>query len=189
MSSRLTASALTRCRSRDTIVHVLHQVVGDAVVRVSSVTGVGLAELTNLIAATAVVMPHVNDLVPSAYVALQKDLDVWSGDLVAEDKPPVQSYADVQRHLLASPSGRAAALLSGGIPTALHCITSWCGVVVTSDGVVVLDPHWLADVLACVITVDPVKIAALSPEMRRGVLEHSPSALASVWPTYSTAIR
>ena len=52
----------------------------------------------------------------------------------------------------------------------------------TEDDTVILDPMWLADTLACVITADQDRLAVLPPDLvQRGLLPHDACTLSSVW--------
>ena len=152
----------------------------------SSVTGEGIDQFVQLIAATAMRLPHVNQIVPKSYVDLGSLLEGWSKELIAAGSPPVRtrtevdarikSNAELSRHLVQSdPHATTRALeflASGGVLVLAHNSTA-----------LILDPGWLADTLACVITVDPTRLLKLPPALlQRGMLRHTDNALAAVWP-------
>ena len=97
----------------------------------------------------------------------------------------VAASAALSRHL----SGQAV------INRALDFLASG-GVVVLAHNTaqsVILDPGWLADTLACVITMNPAQLARLPPALvHRGMLRHTQEALVAVWPEdkgYSGGLR
>ncbi len=129
-------------------------------------------------------MPHVNQTVPKAYVDLGSHLQAWARDLLDGSNLPVctrsevadriRSSTDLSRHL-GRPDivGRALDFLAAG------------GAVVPaqSNESVILDPWWLAGALACAISVDPARLAALpSALFQRGFLFQDSDTLAAVWP-------
>ncbi len=59
--------------------------------RLSSTTsgGEGIAEFVQLVAATAMGMPHVNQSIPASYVDLGVQLQTWACLLMSTDEPPV----------------------------------------------------------------------------------------------------
>jgi hypothetical protein len=69
------------------------------------------------------------------------------------------------------------------------------GMLVQAHGgtTVILDPSWLADTLACVISVDPGRLRDLPAALtQRGMLRHGDATLAAVWPDarrYTSALR
>ncbi len=171
------------------------QIVNTADIRLSSVTGNGVASFTQLIAAIAMDMPHVNQTVPKAYVDLGSSLETWSRELIAMDVPPVCTRTMVQERVAANPALSRHLPDQDVINRALDFLAAG-GVVVLAHNTaqsVILDPGWLADTLACVITMSPAQLERLPPALvHRGMLRHTPEALTAVWPEdkgYSGGLR
>ncbi len=175
--------------------HAHVQIKNNTDIRLSSVTGDGVASFTRLIASIALGMPHVNQTVPKAYVDLGSSLETWSRDLIAMDVPPVCTRTMVHERVAAS------AALSRHLPDqavinrALDFLAAGGVVVLAHNSAqsVILDPGWLADTLACVITMNPVQLERLPPALvHRGMLRHTLEALIAVWPEdkgYSGSLR
>ena len=75
------------------------QIVNDCVISVSSVTGENIPHLVQAIAEVAMSIPHVNDAVPSAYTAIDREMHLWASELVAGQKLPVRRVDEVRAHL------------------------------------------------------------------------------------------
>jgi hypothetical protein len=156
-------------------------------IRLSSVTGDGIDEFVQLVATTAMALPHVNQSVPMAYVDLGSHLEAWSRELIAEHEPPVRTRDEVLARVAATPLLASQFSDPSAIARALAFLTSGGVVVVAHDAVeqvLILDPGWLADTLACVVTLDPEHLLELPPALQqRGLLRHTQDALGGVWPT------
>ncbi len=154
-----------------------------AVLGVSSVTGSNMSALVNDIATVAMSLPHVNESVPWAYRDFGAALQALGRELRAVGKPPVCSLADVSQRI-GSCTTLGPRLPQDKQARALDFLASGGTVVLARDGsTVILDPGWLADTLACVITADPARLALLPPDLAEGgYLPHDPAALAAVWP-------
>jgi hypothetical protein len=152
--------------------------------RLSNVTGEGISPFIDLVASTAMGLPHVNQAIPQAYVDLGNSLEARSRELLAVGQPPVCTRAEVQERVTTN-SALSRHLHNQEITTrALEFLASG-GVVVLARNAsrsVILDPGWLADTLACVITMDPTRLSRLPPPLiQHGRLSHTPDALAAVW--------
>jgi hypothetical protein len=165
------------------------QIINTTDLRLSSTSpaGEGIADFAQLVAATAMDMPHVNQRIPKSYVDLGTDLQSWARQLLEVGKPPVSTRSDVFSR------AQESALLSrrltdlGVIHRALDFLAGGGAVVLARDGkTVILDPGWLADTLACAITADPARLSELPPALtQRGVLRYDAAhgtTLAAVWP-------
>jgi hypothetical protein len=164
----------------------MSQIVNTSELRLSSVTGEGISPFVDLVASTAIMrLPHVNQAIPQAYVDLGSSLEAWSRELLAVGQPPVCTRAMVHERVT-STAALSRYLYDQEITTrALKFLASGGVVVLASNAAqsVILDPGWLADTLACVITMDPTRLSRLSPVLiQQGRLSHTPEALAAVWP-------
>jgi hypothetical protein len=162
------------------------QIVNTTDLRLSSTTplGEGIAEFVQLVAATAMGMPHVKQCVPKSYVDLGVQLQTWARRLWSAQLPPVctrdEVFGRVKKNYLLSHRlvDRAAC------DHALYFLAGGGALVLAPDeDTVILDPGWLTDSLACAITADPARLSKLPPALaQRGILRHDDIALAAVWP-------
>ena len=173
---------------------VLCQIVNTCELCVSSASGLGIDDLVAAVATTAMALPHVNQTIPKAYVDLGSSLQNWGRGLIASGVPPMCSRSAVLERVSRSPE-LALTLSSSGITDRALKFHSDGGVVVLAHNgdTVILDPMWLADTLACVVTVDPGRRAVLPSDLLlRGQLPHDEASLAVVWPDsqgYTPALR
>ncbi len=149
--------------------------------------GEGIADFVQLVAATAMGMPPVNQLVPKSYVNLGAELQLFGRQLLDAQKPPVCTRLDVFEVIKATSSLCRCFADLGVISRALEFLADGGAVVLAPDGMtVILDPGWLADTLAAVITANPSQLSELPPALvQRGILRHGTAhmdALAAVWP-------
>jgi hypothetical protein len=161
---------------------------------VSSATGVGMSELVAAVAGTAMGLSHVNQTIPKAYVDLGSSLQNWGRALVMSGKPPVCSRDAILERTRESTELSQSLAAPGIALRALEFLSSGGVVVLAHDeDSVVLDPMWLADTLACVVTVDPCRRATLPKDLLlQGQLPHDDSSLAAVWPSsmgYTSELR
>ncbi len=146
---------------------------------VSSTTGLHLDALVDILARTALALPHVNQSVPTSYMRLGETLSTLAASLLAAHAPPVISLADLHRAV----QDASLDLPRDRLDRALDFLVSGGSVVASPDrDAVILDPVWLADTLACAISASPARLGALPPDLAvRGFLVHSPEALGAVW--------
>jgi hypothetical protein len=140
-----------------------------------------------LVAVTAMGMPHVNQRIPRSYVDLGAMLQLWARQLLVAEKPPVSTRSDVFHHAEENTALSRHLTNLGVINRALDFLAGGGAVVLARDGsTVILDPGWLADTLACAITADPARLHELPPALtQRGVLRYDAAhkdSLAAVWP-------
>jgi hypothetical protein len=165
---------------------VVLQIVNSSDLRLSSTSpsGEGISDFTQLVAATAMDMPHVNQAVPKAYVDLGAHMQAWARELLEAEKLPVCTRSEVAEHIRASSDLSLSLDDSDIVGRALDFLAAG-GLVVPAQGSesVILDPWWLAGALACAITVEPGRLAALPAALvQRGFLHHDRDSLAAVWP-------
>ncbi len=164
---------------------MLPQIVNTTELLLSSITGEGISPFINLVASTAMGLPHVNESIPQAYVDLGSSLEAWSQELRAVGQPPVCTRAMVHERVT-STAALSRYLCDQEITTRALKFLASGGVVVLARNAsqsVILDPGWLADTLACVITAESTRLSHLPPPLiQQGRLFHTPEALAAVWP-------
>jgi hypothetical protein len=159
------------------------QIVNDHVLSVSSVTGEGMAQLQARIAQEAQALPRVCTIVPAEYLKFESDMLEYGRELRSRGELPVVSRRSVLRSAKDPEAVQRAAkfLLQGG------------SLLAVPDGeFLILDPAWVAETLAHVISVDPAR-RSLLPEslVAHGILHHDDATLAKVWPDteYSASLR
>jgi hypothetical protein len=166
------------------------QIAGD-VIQVSSISGLNFDELKRRLVEATLALPHVKQLVPRSYVQLQVLLSTWRRERLECGALPVVTvselleYVHLHRGPLHSLSDRDVVLRG------LNFLEAWGDVVYkgkiapalssrrdvgSTNDIVVLQPQWLGDMLACLVSVDPSRASAV----RRGILDHR--RLRAAWP-------
>jgi hypothetical protein len=180
------------CRVMD-----LAQIVNTSDIRLSSISGEGIDQFVQVVASAMMSMPHVKETVPRAFVDLKENLVEWSQELVKLGSSPVCSEGEVRERVLAPRSGLPQWLADPlVVAQALTFLEAGGSIIKAHHGdtvTLVLDPRWLANTFACIITADPGRLKALPGDLtKRGILRHDVGTLAMVWPDaddYSASLR